>query len=617
MKRSLDRDGQLYKFGPFCLDTAERVLLRDGRVVPLPGKALSTLLTLVLNRGHLVEKEVLMKEVWPDEFVEEGNLAQHVFTLRRALGEATGDPKYIETVPRRGYRFVASIRESPGEGAGLAETADERIGGHPTESLAVMQSIAVLPFKTLGAEMHDEYLGLGIADALITKLSNLKRVTVRPTSAVRNAMKGDPVSAGGELKVATVLEGTIQKYGEDVRVTVQLVSVRDGATLWAERFDEKFTSIFAIEDSISEQVATALALKLTANEQAQLARRYTENTGAHQAYLKGRYFLEKRSSEDIAKGIKYFELAISIDPNYALAYAGLADCYSTFGSYDVRPRESVPKAKEAALKALSIEPLLAEAHTALGRVRMFEWNWQGAEDSFKLAINLNPNYSAAHHFYAIHLRNMRRFDESLAESRKVEEMEPTSASRKATIGGTLSFAGRYDEAIDELNQALELDPDNGLAHYFLGRTYVQKTMYEEAITEYKRTVSLFGNRWEALAHVGYINAVSGRKTAAQEALAELEKVSRSEYVPPYFKALIHIGLDEKEQALESLVNAYWEHDLNLVFLGVEPMLDSLRDDQRFKDLLQRTGLIPHLRETATDLQNERPFVPAVPEAESS
>lgn len=597
MKRSIEPGKRLYQFGPFCLDAAERVLLREGRLVPLPAKALSTLLALVLSRGHLVEKEVLMKEVWPDEFVEEGNLAQHVFILRRALGEAAGSPKYIETVPRRGYRFVAPVSEPGEDDAAIADNRSEPIASKEITNtlLTDLQSIAVLPFETLSPEMQDEYLGLGIADSLITKLSNLKRVTVRPTSAVRNAVKHDPVAAGAELKVATVLEGTIQKWGEYIRVTVQLVSVRDGSTLWAEKFDEKFISIFAIEDSISEQVAAALAVKLTADEQTQLARRYTENTRAHQAYLRGRYFLEKRNREGITKGIEYFELAIRIDAHYALAYAGLADCYGSLAAYDVLPpKESMPKAKEAALKALSIEPNLPEAHAALGRARMFDWDWPGAEKSFKLSINLNPNYATARHHYAIYLRCLGRFDESLAESRKAEELDPTSADRKSTTAGTLYCARRYDEAIKELCEALELDFNNVTAHYYLGRVYVQKAMYEEAIAEYRQTISLLGQRLELLAHLGHIYAVSGRKDDALEVLAELEKESNRAYVPSCFTALIYIGLGENEQAFEWLEKAYLENDLNLMFLGVDPMLDSFRLHPRYTRLLQRTGLIHHL-----------------------
>jgi TolB-like protein/Flp pilus assembly protein TadD len=520
--------------------------------------------------------------------------------LRRALGETTENPKYIETIPRRGYRFVAPVSERREEFAEVATDVSERITLRKgtSERLVDIQSIAVLPFETLGADTQDEYLGLGIADALITKLSNLKRVRVRSTSAVRNATKTDPVSAGRALKVATVLEGTIQKWDEYIRVTVQLVSIRDGTTLWAERFDEKFTSIFAIEDSISEQVATALALKLTAEEQAKLAKRYTENTRAHQAYLKGRYFFEKATPEGIKKGIEYFESAIGIDPRFALAYAGLADCYGNLGAFDLLPpTESLSRVKEASLKALSIDPNLAEAHTAFGRSKMLDWDWPAAEKEFKRAIELNPNSATARHWHAIYLRDMGRFDESLEESTKAVELDPTSASRKSTMGVTLYCARLYDEAIEEFRQALELDSNYPAAHYCLVVSYLQKAMYEEAITEDERTSSLFGKSPELLAYLGYIYAVSGRKEAARKAFAELETLSKSEYVASYYRALIHIGLDEKEQALGWLEKSYREHEANLAALGIDPMLDSLREDPRFTKLLQLTGLMPYLRET--------------------
>ena len=465
----------------------------------------------------------------------------------------------------------------------------------PNERLVDIQSIAVLPFEPLGAGPQDEYLGLGIADALITRLSNLKQLKVRPTSAVRNAVKDDAISAGRALKVATVLEGTIQKWDECIRVTVQLVSIRDGATIWAERFDEKFTNIFAIEDSISEQVATALAVKLTAEEQEQLAKRYTENTEAHQAYLKGRYFFEKRTQEGVTKSIEYFELAIRTDPSYAIAYAGLAECYCMLPNFDLLPpKNAMPRAKEAALKALSIEPNLAEAHAALGWSLLNDWEWPAAEKEFKLALELNANYATVHHYYAIYLRHLRRFDESLEESRKAYELDPASASRKATEAGTLYYARHYDEANETLCRAFELDVNNPIAHYCLGRIYVQKAMYDAAITEYERTISVFGKSPDLLAHLGYVYAVSGRRNVAQKVLDELEELSNRDYVPSYYKAVIHAGLDQKEQAFEWLEKAYQEHDLNLIPLAVDPTLDSLREDPRFTRLLQLTRLIPQV-----------------------
>jgi TolB-like protein/Flp pilus assembly protein TadD len=570
------------------------VLLRDGRLVPLPPKAFSTLLALVVSRGHLVEKDMLMETVWPDEVVEESNLAQHIFMLRKALGETVGNTKYIETVPRRGYRFVAAVTERLKQVAEVANYVSEPLTPekNTSEQLVEKQSIAVLPFELLGAVPQDEYLGLGIADALITRLSNLKQVKVRPTSAVRTAIKDDVIAAGQALKVATVLEGTIQKWDEYIRVTVQLVSIQDGATLWAQRFDEKFTNIFAIEDSISEQAAAALTVKLTAQEHERLVKRYTNNTQAHQAYLKGRYFFEKRTREGVTKSIEYFELAIRTDPYDATAHAGLAECYCSLAIFDLlSPNEAMPRAKEAALKALSIAPDLAEAHAALGQSLLNDWEWAGVEKEYKLAIELNANYARAHHYYAIYLRHMRRFDESLRESRIAQELDPISASIKAAAAGTLYCAGRYDEAIEELNRTFEFDANFALAHYWMARIYVQKAMYEAAITEFERTISVFGKNPEMLAHLGYVYALSGRTEAAQNVLDELEESSKKEYVPSYYRAIVCVGLDRKEQAFKWLEKAYQEHDLNLIPLAVDPSLDSLRDDPRFTRLLQLTGLM--------------------------
>jgi TolB-like protein/Flp pilus assembly protein TadD len=598
MKSPIERDDHLYQFGPFCLDASERVLLRDGRLVPLPPKAFSTLLALVLSRGHLVEKDILMEKVWAEEFVEESNLAQHIFMLRKALGETVENTKYIETVPRRGYRFVAPVSEHRREFAEVGNYVSEPITLKKDTNgrLVDLRSIAVLPFEPLGAGPQDEYLGLGIADALITRLSNLRQVKVRPTSAVRSARKADAVSAGRVLKVASVLEGTIQKWDDYIRVTVQLVNVKDGATLWAERFDEKFTNIFAIEDSISEQVAAALTVKLTAREQEQLVRRYTDNTQAHQAYLKGRYFFEKRTQEGVTKSIEYFELAIRTDPYYATAHAGLAESYCLLPTFDLLPpKKAMPRAKEAALKALSIEPNLAEAHVALGQSLLNDWEWAGVEKEYKLAIELNGNYARGHHNYAIYLRHMRRFDESLRESRKAQELDPTSPTLKAAEAGTLYCAGYYDAAIEELRRAFELDANNPTGHYWMGRIYVQKAMYEAAITEFERTIKLFGKSPELLAHLGYVHAVSGRIEVAQKVLDELEESSKKDYVPSYYRAIVYVGLDRKEQAFEWLEKAYQEHDLNLIPLVVDPTLDSLRQDPRFTRLLQLTGLIPQVQ----------------------
>ena len=428
-----NRTKHLYRFGPFELDAAKRLLLREGEPVPLTPKVFDTLLVLVENSGQVLEKDELMKKLWPDAVVEENNLNQCISTLRKALQESAGEHRYIVTIPGRGYQFVASVTEPPVDEAGptapsgvvdhrwrltrnawivsVLAAASVMVMGYlwravwpgRTAREARVRSIAVLPFKSLGLLEGDEYLGLGLADALITRLGNVPGTLVRPTSSVVRYTDPslDPVAAGRQLKVDSVLDGKIQRSGDRIRLTVQLLRVDDGAPLWADRFDESFTDIFSVQDSISEQVTRALLLRLTAPEKQRVTRRYTANAEAYRAYLKGRYYWSKSTPEGLDKAIEAFQQAIEIDPNYALAYAGLADCY-VFGSGLGRPlRERVPKARAAIEKALKIDDGLAEAYAPQAYIKLsYDWDWEGAERDFKRAIDLNPSYATARQWYA-------------------------------------------------------------------------------------------------------------------------------------------------------------------------------------------------------------------------
>ena len=395
-----------YEFGPFRIDAGNHLLLRDGQVVPVKPKVFDTLVVLVENRGRLLEKDELIKELWPDSFVEEANLTQTVYMVRKALGEGPHEHNYIETIPKRGYRFVAAVREFGDEGSDPAVQEEIRAatvpangrkrltlpvlvacvmlagltatgyylgitrGGLPIGPSAPIKSIAVLPFKPLVAEGRDDLLELSMADSLILKLGNLGQITVRPLSAVRRYtdLKQDAVKAGQELRVESVLEGNIQRFQDRIRVRVRLVRVRDGKQLWAEQFDENWTDIFTAQDRISQRVVVALALTLNGEEQRQLTKRYTANPEAYQAYVRGRYFWNKRTGDGYRTAIADFQRAIRIDPGYALAFAGLADSYNLLGSYGEIPmRESHPKARAAAEKALELDDQIAEAHTSLGR----------------------------------------------------------------------------------------------------------------------------------------------------------------------------------------------------------------------------------------------------------
>ena len=568
---------QCFEFGAFHLDASERLLLLEGETVSLTPKAFDMLVTLVENSGHLVEKSELMRKLWPNSFVEEGSLAQNVSLLRKALGENESQ-KFIETVPRRGYRFVATVLIKPGQGAD-----------------STIQSIAVLPFKSLGIDKGDEYLSIGIAETLTTRLSGVKLLKVRPTSAVLKYARseGDASATGKELQVDVVLEGSIRRAGNRLRVTARLVSVRDEAVLWADKFDEQFTDIFEVEDSISAKVAKALALKVSGEEQKRLTRRYTNNAEAYQLYLKGRYFWNKRTEEGFNQGITHFNRAVAEDATYALAYTGLADSYIGLTFYNFgAPHETMPKAKEAAMNALSIDSALAEAHTSLAHVLMnYDWNWSEAEKEFKLGMQLNPDYATAHQWYAVHyLTAIDRSEEALEEMKKALQLEPTSLVMNSFMGAALYFARRYDEAIEQCRRTIEMDPHFAVAHWHAGLAYEQKEMFDEAIAEFQRATTLSGGSPLMKASLGHAYAKANKKHEARKILGELNELAQQRYVSAYERAAISVALGDARQAFRLLERAYEEHSFHMVYLKVWPQFSAIRSDPRFQNLVQRLGL---------------------------
>lgn len=595
-----------YSFGPFLLDTRERVLLRDGEIVPLTAKVFETLVVLVENNGHALEKEELIKTLWPDTFVEEGNLTQNVSRLRKVLGE-----DYIETLPRRGYRFTADVSEIEPESMDTivrrkrtrarititeeldAEDEAEAPSALPETSTA-MKSIAVLPFMTLGIGPESEYLGLGLADALITQLGNTRQMAVRPTSAVRQYVdaRQDSAQIGRDLRVGAVLEGSLQMAGERLRITVQLVGVREEAPLWAEKFNIAFTDIFEVQDAIAEQVSKALMLKLNEQERERLMRRYTENTEAYKAYLKGRYFWNRRNLEGFQKAIEYFKSAIEQDPTYALAYAGLADAYNSLPIWgEVTSRDSCPRAKATARLALESDPTLAEAHASLGYAIMHhDWDFAEAERSYRRALELNPNYATARQWYAKLLVALERTDEAIAEMKLAQELDPLSLMVNTAVGGPYLYSGQYDLAIKQFRKVLELDPDFVPAIYSIGVCYTWKQMHEEAIAAHRRVLELSGEHSFALAGLAATYAVAGRRAEAESTLERLLEISRQRHVITYGLAAIYASLGDKDKAFEWLEISYEERDGHLVDLKIEPFFAPLRDDPRYTDLMRRVGL---------------------------
>src|SRR5882724_936025 len=587
-----------YEFGPFRVNAPERLLLREGRPIPLAPKVFDTLLALLENPGRLLPKDELISRLWPDTFVEEATLARNISDLRKALGESAGEARYIETVPKTGYRFIALITQSGGQETTFIvqrHTRSRVVVEEDVNHSSAIRSIAVLPFKALAAGDAEDYLGLGVADALITRLSKIRRLSVRPTSAIvrYSGLNPDPLAVGSELDVESVLEGNIQRANDRIRVTVQLVNVDDGASLWAEKFDERFTDIFGVEDSISEQVAAALMLRLTVEERRLLNKRYTSSPTAYRLYLKGRYFWLKRTEEGMKKGIQYFNEAIEEDPAYAAAYDGLSDSYTLLAIRGIMPpKEGFLKAKASARKALEIDDTLGEAHASLAHVRLHDWEWSGLEDVFKRAIEMNPTHAIAYHWYAEYLGAMKRFDEAITMVKRALQLEPLSPIISLTLAGAYNQARRHDEAIEELQKGLELDPNHSSLRNELAETYVQKGMYDEAIDEMQKAVSLSGRSTERLAGLGHCYAAAGKKAAALEILDELSRLSKERYVSPYCVAIVYASLDEKEKAFAYLEEAYEERNPNLIELNTESAFDRLRRDRRYGELVRRIGLVP-------------------------
>ena len=649
---------RFYEFGSFRIDTVNHVLLRDGETVSLKPKVFDTLLVLVENRGRVLDKDELLSRLWPDTVVEESNLTQNIYLLRKALGEESQAEAYIETMPKRGYRFVAKVNEvgdassdsiveghassrpvieqkdetsvepkvteaeRPSQKQALTASSSQTqaskwrlsagalavfllvIGvttalfyvwittrSKPIEARAPIKSIAVLPFKPLGSDGSDEDLGFGMADTLITRLSNIRQLMVRPTSAVRKftSPNQDPVAAGRELKVDSVLEASIQRVGDRIRVTLRLVRVSDGSSLWAGKLDEQANDLLAVQDRVSEQVAQALIPQMTGEEQKLLAKHDTENAEAYRLYMLGRYHRNKLDVEGWKKAIEYFNRAIEKDPNYALAFAGLADCYSSSVADSLLAKaEAIPKAKQAAIMALRLDDTLSEAHVSSARIKAYyDWDWTGAEGELKRAIELDPNSANAHAEYGGYLAALGRGDQAVAEAKRARELDPLSLLTNFGVAWALISSRRYDEAIEESQNVIETFPQ---AHYWMGLAYIGKAGHEKAIAALEKRVSITRDDTLTRAHLGYAYGASGRRGQAKKVLAELKELFKQRQVSPYHVAIIYAGLGEKDQAFAWLEKAYHEHSRPLWGLKVNPVWDNIRADARFRDLLRRMGL---------------------------
>jgi len=663
MRRAVD---EFYEFGEFQLDVAERLLRRGDKTVPLTVKAFETLLALVRRAGHLVEKDELMKQVWPDSFVQEVNLARNIWTLRKALGEDEGQHRYIETVPKLGYRFVAPVADPPNEGVDviiqrkvkariLTESSSDDlqsslmtgpsvgarseifvnkahaegflapgviavwlkrngltllIGAAALASIMVwvstivsrrqtpataeaIDSIAVLPFLNASSDPDVDYLSDGITENIVNSLSQIPglRVVPRTTMSHYKGLQVQPELVGKELGVRAILLGRINKHGDDLSVQTELIDVARVAQLWGEQFDRKMSELPSLQQEISQQLATSLRVKLGGEETTRLAKRTTAKPEAYHAYLKGRYFWNKRTAEGYQKGIEYFRRAIDIDPGYAAAYAGLADCYNLLSEYDLlSPDETLPKAREAALKALALDDTVAEAHTSMAHILMYyDWDWQKAQEEFRKAIELDSNYSTAHQWYAEYLTGMGRFDEAMPEMRRALELEPTSIMLSLMIGWVSLTARNYDAAIEQYQRTLEMDPQYAQTHFALATAYRLKGMYPESVAEFQKWAALTGKSDLLETYLADVYAGWGKQREARKALRRLEERSKHHYVPLGYLAYIYASLGDEDRAFQSL-EKLCEERVGVLFLKTDPRLDSLRSDPRFALLLRHVKL---------------------------
>jgi DNA-binding winged helix-turn-helix (wHTH) protein/tetratricopeptide (TPR) repeat protein len=584
-----NRTRENYEFDNFCILTAERVLLRDGKPQALPPKVFDILLVLVEHSGHLVEKAELMDQVWPETHVEENNLTVNMSALRRALGE---DRKYIETVPRRGYRFVADVRKVSDE---KTEPGEKRItetgGARGVLRDEVINSLAVLPFANLSDNPNLEYLSDGITESIINSLSQLPQLKTMARSTVfrYKDQKIAPLEAGRDMRVRSVLVGRVLQSGDSLNISTELVDVMDGSQIWSEQYNRQFLNILAAQEEISREVSEQLRLKLTTEERRRFAKRYTENIEAYHLYLKGRYFWSKYTKEGVDRSIEYYQQAIAADPVYALAYAGLAEAYYALSTTYLPPREAMPKARAAVMKALEIDGTLSEAHSTLGMIGMlYDWDWAEAERAYQRAIEFSPRNAIAHQRYGMYLDMMGRFDEGLAEMKLAQELDPLSLPTNVNIGVTYYLMGQYDRAIAQYKSALEMDPSFSLAHHHLAQVYTIQGRFPEALEEFQNAKLLEESPF-ALGHLGRIYAMMGKRSEALKILDRLKELSKQSYVSPYRLTMIYAALGEMDRAFEWLEKAYLDRSEELAWLNIFPVPGNLRSDPRFTDLLRRIG----------------------------
>jgi len=615
-----------WSFGPFVLDCARRTLWRNGEPVAITPKAFDILVVLAASGGQLVPKETIIRAVWPDTIVDEGNLAFQVSTLRKALeGGASSAGRYIVTVPGRGYQLVTPVervsaeiiieqrttttvsipvvelRRTPrsrlafigilaaGVVVSIAAFVVLRWREKPTPSPpTTIHSLAVLPFRPLVPSERDEALELGMAETLIAKLSSIRGMTVRPLSSVRRygGLEQDPIAAGRMLGVDAVLDGSIHNAANNVRVRVRLLRVADSHQLWSGQFDTPFANIFSLHDAISANLVDELSIKLTEEERNRLRKPETRNPEAYRAFMLGGLYADRLRRDSMMKGIEFFEQAIALDPEYARAYVSLAGTHSTLIlAADSLPESSAAAAKAAATRAIVLDPGMAGGHAVLGFEKFtYEWDWKGAEEQYRRALELERSSPGVHRLYALLLSNTGRHAEALRQADEALRLDPVDAMGNTLRGDILRAAGQVDAAIAAEKHTLEIAPDFWVADIHLGKAYEDKGMFAEAVKAYRAAYEHSGRTSEPLARAGHLLGKIGRQTEARKILSELMARSKKSYVPPCNIAMVYTGLGEKAEAVSWLRRACADRDGNLIYMKVEPLWNALRGTPGFAEV---------------------------------
>src|ERR1700730_2308205 len=568
-----------YEFRQYRLDTRARLLFRNGKRVVLTPKAVDLLIALVEAQGQPVGKQELLRRVWPDTVVEEGSLTSHIFLLRRVLGEGADGQQFIETIPKRGYRFVGPCAHV----APLAPAAGaERL------------MLVVLPFENLSGGRKHDYFSEGLTEEMISQLARLSPeqlgVIARTSAMQYKSTTKTAQQIGQELGVSHLLEGSVRRSGERVRITAQLIRVSDATHLWAEGYERSLHDILALQAEVARAIAREIQIKLTVGAQQRLDRVAALDPAAHEAYLRGRHLWNRRTEEGMRNSIAQYEEAIRRHPDYAMAYAGVADSYVMLACRGmVSAKETFRKARAAARKALELDGELGEAHGSLAHVRLHDWDWEGLDRDFLRAVELHPAQPIVYYWYGEFLMSMGRPEEAIAMTRRAQQADPLSPVIAASLAMILYLARKYDEAVKVLQRAQEIDPDHFLPHLRMGLVCLQQKRYPQAIRELQTAAQLANHSTETLAALGTGYAMAGTAAEAHRIVEQLQASQAEHYVMPYSIAKIYAASGDKDRTFDWLERAYQEGTPDLIELNSEPVFDGLRGEPKFSELMRRIG----------------------------